>query len=197
MYLMIDNEDSFVYNLVSYLEEAQIDVMVILEKEMNDDFFKEIRELYNEKKLKGVIISPGPGGPSDKRNVLRFLEEFHKKIPILGVCLGHEIIAYFMGASIIKNTKPKFGKVEEIIHDGTRLFKNLPKRFNVTRYHSLIIDNTAVPEDIIITAKTNSDEIMGIELINQDVFGVQFHPEALLTEYGHEIIENFIEICEQ
>ena len=196
MYLMIDNEDSFVYNLVSYLEQAKMDVLVILEKEMNDEFFEKIKILYEEKILKGAIISPGPGGPSDKTNAIRFLEEYYKKIPVLGVCLGHEIIAYFMGASIIKNTKPKFGKVEEIKHDGSKLFKNLPNTFNVTRYHSLIVDNKSIPEDIIITAKTNSDEIMGIELKNQSVFGVQFHPEALLTEYGHEMIANFIDICE-
>lgn len=185
MFLMIDNYDSFVYNLVQYLKEINEDVVVF----RNDSLT--IEDIYNLKP-EGIIISPGPKSPKDSGIVLEVIEEFKGKIPILGVCLGHQAIGYAFKGNIIKGEKPVHGKVHYINHNNKGVFKDLKNPLKVTRYHSLIIEKESLPKDLEITATTEDGVIMGIKHKKYEIEGVQFHPEAYLTECGHALLQNFI-----
>ncbi|MDB0441592.1 anthranilate synthase component II [Clostridioides difficile] len=185
MILMIDNYDSFVYNLVQYIEELGETVIV---KRNNEITLRDIEELNPEV----IVLSPGPCSPKEAGICIDVVEYFKGKKPILGICLGHQTIGHVFGGSIIKAQQPVHGKVYSINHVNKGVFNGLKNPLNVTRYHSLIIDSNTVPEELEVTATTNKGEIMGIRHKKYLIEGVQFHPEAILSEYGHEMLRNFI-----
>lgn len=185
MILMIDNYDSFVYNLVQFLGELGEEIIV----KRNDEItIKEIEELDPEI----IVISPGPCSPKEAGISIDVVKYFKDKKPILGICLGHQTIGYVFGANIIKANQPVHGKVHPITHSSKGVFKELNNPLNVTRYHSLIIEKNTLPDELEITALTNEDEIMGVRHKKYTIEGVQFHPEAILSEQGHDILRNFI-----
>ena len=188
MLLMIDNYDSFVYNLVRYFEEIGENVEVVRNDKIN-------LNLIDNNKYLGIIISPGPKNPKEAGLCLDIIDKFKGKIPILGICLGHQCIGYYFGAKIIKGEKPMHGKISEITHNNKGVFYNAKNPLKVTRYHSLIIEKDKLPEELEITAETSDEVIMGIRHNKLPIYGVQFHPEAELTEEGHKILENFILEC--
>ena len=188
MLLMIDNYDSFVYNLVRYFEEIGETVEVVRNDKIN-------MHMIDCSKYLGIIISPGPKNPREAGLSLDIIDKFKGKIPILGICLGHQCIGHYFGAKIIKGEKPMHGKISEIIHDNKDLFHGVKNPLKVTRYHSLIIEKEKLPEILEITAETSDEVIMGIKHNKLPIYGVQFHPEAELTEDGHKILENFILEC--
>lgn len=191
MYLMINNYDSFVYNLVSYLNELGEVVKVVKNDEIT------VKEIEKMKDLKGIIISPGPKSPKNCGVSGDIVRKLKGKIPILGVCLGHQIIGYEFGAIIEKGSKPMHGKVSSIVNTGKNLFQNLPQRYNVTRYHSLIINENTIPSNLTIDAVAEDGVIMAVSNKENAIYGVQFHPEAVLTEYGHELLKNYIILCQE
>lgn len=188
MILMIDNYDSFVYNLVRYVKELGEEVEVCKNDKLD---LKNI----NLSKYKGIIISPGPKSPDDAGICLDVIDNFKEKIPILGICLGHQCIGSYFGAKIIKGESPVHGKLSLVKHNSKDLFYKIKNPITVTRYHSLIIDSKTLPSDLEVTAVTEDGVIMGIKHKKYDAFGVQFHPEAELTEQGHMLLNNFLRIC--
>jgi anthranilate synthase/aminodeoxychorismate synthase-like glutamine amidotransferase len=185
MYLLIDNYDSFTYNLHHYFEEQGIKVLV----KRNDKItINEIKKTNPEK----IIISPGPKNPTDCGISCDVIKHFMKKIPILGVCLGNQCIAYVFGSKIVQSKKIMHGKTSLIYHDNSDLFKGIPSPFLAARYHSLIVKD--VPDSLIVTSKTKDDTIMGLKHKAYPLWGIQFHPESFMTQYGKRIIKNFINI---
>lgn len=190
MFLMIDNYDSFVYNLVRYVKELSEEIIV----RRNDEItLEEIRRMKPE----GIIISPGPKRPEDAGISLDIVTELAQEIPILGICLGHQVIGHVYGARIVEGSEPVHGKVFRIQHHGKGLYRNLSLPFDATRYHSLVVDSASVPDCLKVTSRTEDGVIMGIAHKEYPVEGVQFHPEAELTEYGHELLRNFVRRCRQ
>lgn len=190
MILMIDNYDSFTYNLVRYFEELNEKVIVYRNDKINN-------KIINELKPSGIVISPGPKAPKDAKEVLDIIDSFKGKVPILGICLGHQCIGEYFKGNIVKGSKPVHGKISKITNTEEGIFKGLPSEFNVTRYHSLIIDKDTFPKELKITAETDDGVIMGIEHRDMKIYGVQYHPEAVLTEEGHSLLNNFIKICKE
>lgn len=190
MILMIDNYDSFTYNLVRYFEELNEKVIVYRNDKINN-------KIINELKPSGIVISPGPKAPKDAKEVLEVIDSFKGKVPILGICLGHQCIGEYFKGNIVKGVRPIHGKISRITNTGEGIFKGLPSEFNVTRYHSLIIDKETLPKELKITAQTDDGVIMGIEHRHMKIYGVQYHPEAVLTEEGHSLLNNFIKICKE
>ncbi|WMJ82394.1 aminodeoxychorismate/anthranilate synthase component II [Clostridium sp. MB40-C1] len=188
MILMIDNYDSFVYNLVRYLEELGEKVCVYRNDKIT---IKDIEKISPE----GIIISPGPKDPKDTGSSVEIIKKYKGKIPILGICLGHQAIGYAFGGNIVKGNKPMHGKISEVFHNGKGVFENIKNPLKVTRYHSLIVDKDSLPKCFSITCETKDGVIMGIMHKEYDIEGVQFHPEAELTEEGHKILKNFIKRC--
>ncbi|MBV7273548.1 aminodeoxychorismate/anthranilate synthase component II [Clostridium sp. PL3] len=186
MFLMIDNYDSFVYNLVRYLEELKEDVKVCRNDKLTLD---DIEKMEPE----GIIISPGPKSPEQSGICVDVIRRFSGKIPILGICLGHQSIGYAFNANIIKGKEPVHGKVFEVYHENTGVFKKIKNPVKVTRYHSLIIDKETIPECLRVTCKTSEGVVMGVRHKEYLLEGVQFHPEAELTECGHQMLKNFLE----
>lgn len=185
MFLMIDNYDSFVYNLVRYFEELNENVVVYRNDKIT---ISDIEKMD----LQGIIISPGPKHPKDSGVCLEVIEKFKGIIPILGICLGHQAIGYVFGAKIIKGEEPVHGIVSKVYHEGIGIFKDIKNPINATRYHSLIIQKETLSDCFSITAKTSDGVIMGISHKKYLIEGVQFHPEAELTECGHDLLKNFI-----
>ena len=185
MFLMLDNYDSFVYNLVRYFEELNEKVCVYRNDKIT---IEEIKTLNPE----GIIISPGPKSPKEAGISLQIIEEFKGKIPILGICLGHQVIAQYFGGRIIKGVEPVHGKVSEVFHNGEGVFKGVKNPFKATRYHSLVVEPSTLPHILGVTAQTKDGVIMAVKHNEYHIEGVQFHPEAELSEYGHEILKNFI-----
>jgi len=183
--LMIDNYDSFTYNIVQYLGELGARVKVVRSKEVDMDSLIKISPPK-------VIISPGPGWPEEAGVSIEAIIYFSGKCPILGVCLGHQCIGQAFGAKIRHAKRIMYGKVSSIKHNGKGLFKGVPQAFKATRYHSLVIDERTLPKEFRVSAKSEDNEIMAIEHKKLPVFGVQFHPESILTEYGKKILENFL-----
>ncbi len=185
---MIDNYDSFVYNLVRYFQELEEDVYTV----RNDKIT--ISDIENLKPM-GIIISPGPKSPLESGICLEILEHFKGKIPILGICLGHQCIGHFFGGSVVKGKEPVHGKLSSVTHDNKGIFKGIPNLFTVTRYHSLIVEKDNISEDLEISAVTSDGVVMGVRHKKYLIEGVQFHPEAELTEHGHQLLKNFIDLC--
>lgn len=183
---LIDNYDSFTYNIYQYLGKLGVDVVVL----RNDKFTFEEFEKMN---FDGVVISPGPSRPENAGLTVNFIQNYAGKIPILGICLGHQAIGYAFGAKIIRAKKVMHGKTSEIYHDGKTIFYRLKNPFIATRYHSLLVDKNTLPQEFEISAWTIDDEIMGIRHKKFFLEGVQFHPESILTEDGILIFKNFIE----
>lgn len=190
MLLMIDNYDSFVYNLVRYFNELGEELVIYRNDEITIDKIKEMN-------ISGIVISPGPKNPKEAGISLEILEKLKGVKPILGICLGHQCIGEYFGGEIIKGEKPMHGKISEVTHSGEGIFKEVKNPLKVTRYHSLEINRENSPKDLIVTAKTKDGVIMGVSHKNYPVYGVQFHPEAELTEDGHKILNNFLSICKE
>ncbi len=187
MVLVIDNYDSFTYNLVQYLQELGQKVTVF----RNDKITLEgIRELKPER----ILISPGPGGPPDAGISCAVIREFAGTIPLLGVCLGHQCIGFSFGGRIRIARKIMHGKTSLIYHNKRDLFLKLPNPFEATRYHSLLVENRGLPDCLEITAWTKDREIMGLRHVKFPVWGVQFHPESILTRAGKDLLANFIRL---
>ncbi len=189
MILMIDNYDSFTYNIVQYCLELGADLKVIRNDELS---VEEIKKLNPEK----IILSPGPATPNEAGVCLEVIEKFQDTTPILGICLGHQSIAQVFGGEVIKAPKMMHGKTSEIkILCEDTLFKGLPHKMTETRYHSLTVNKENLPSEIIVTSKSlDDDEIMSLKIKNKDIYGVQFHPESIMSQYGHEILDNFLKI---
>ena len=183
--LLIDNYDSFTYNLYHYISNFEKNVDVIRNDKIDGKSI--LKKKYNK-----IVISPGPGNPSDAGNCLKIVKEVHTKIPILGVCLGHQIIGQVFGGKIIKAKNLMHGKTSKIKHNKKGLFKNIPINFEATRYHSLIVDRKSLPKNLIITAETRNNTIMGLMHKDYDIHGFQFHPESISTKVGMKLIKNFI-----
>lgn len=192
MYLMIDNYDSFVYNLARYLEELGETVKLV----RNDKITAEdTQKLLAQGQLEGIILSPGPKSPRDCGNCKEVLLRMAGRVPVLGVCLGHQIIGHVFGAAVEKGKRPMHGKVSKVITNGSGLFGGLPRQYNVTRYHSLVVSDRNFPGKLQVDARTEDNVIMAISHKEMPIYGVQFHPEAVLTEYGHELLENYTKLC--
>lgn len=189
MYLMIDNYDSFVYNLKAYLQELGRDILVRRSDELTLDDIQAMQP-------QGIILSPGPKRPWDAQLCVDTVRRFGGKVPLLGVCLGHQVLGHCAGAVVEKGTRPMHGKVTRVRHNGTGLFAGLPREFNVTRYHSLVVRQDTLPEDYQVDCVAADGAVMGLSHCTLPLFGVQFHPEAVLTEYGHELLENFCRMAE-
>ncbi len=183
MILLIDNYDSFTYNLYQLIESLGEETKVVKNDEID---IKEIKKLKPSK----IIISPGPGSPKNSGISKKVIETFYKEIPILGVCLGHQCIGEIFGSNVIHAKKMMHGKTSKIYHDKKSIFKNIQNPFSGARYHSLIVNKT--PKDFILTAWTLEGEIMGVKHKNYKLFGVQFHPESFMTDQGVKIMKNFL-----
>ncbi len=184
--ILIDNYDSFTFNLFHYISSLNINVDVVRNDEISH---KEIIK----NKYKAIVISPGPGNPDQSGNCINIVKKLYKKIPILGVCLGHQIIGQVFGSKIIQAKKLMHGKVSKIKSKKIGILKRLPNTFDATRYHSLIIDKKTLSKDLEITAETTDGLIMGVKHKKYNVHGVQFHPESIKTKIGIKILKNFIE----
>ena len=188
MILMIDNYDSFTYNIVQYCKELGADLKIIRNDEMS---VKEIERLSPEK----IIISPGPASPHEAGVTLEVIEYFQDKLPILGICLGHQSIAQVFGGDVVRAKNMMHGKTSKIKHSACSIFESLPEEFTATRYHSLIVDKNTLPSTIEPTAYSmDDDEIMALQIKDKDIYGVQFHPESIMSEFGHEILGNFLKL---
>lgn len=188
MILMIDNYDSFTYNLVHYLGELGEKVLVF----RNDKITIEDAGKLNPDM---VVISPGPCTPKEAGISVDLIKEFAGRIPILGVCLGHQSIGYAFGGNIVRAKRLLHGKTSQIYHDGKRIYEGVPTPFEATRYHSLLVEGSSLPDELEVTAWTNEDEIMGIRHKEYLIEGVQFHPESILTKHGKDLLRNFIRIA--
>ena len=187
MILIIDNYDSFTYNLYQYVGEIYKDVKVI----RNDKFtIKELKKLP----LKGIIISPGPGRPENAGLSIEVIRSFEGKLPIMGICLGHQAIGQAYGGNVISAPEIKHGKTSIINHNGVDLFKDLKDNLKIMRYHSLIVEKSTLPKNLEITAQTKDGLIMAIKHKEFQTYGLQFHPESIFTEGGKMIIKNFVEV---
>ncbi|KNF09206.1 bifunctional protein TrpGD [Gottschalkia purinilytica] len=186
MILMIDNYDSFTFNLVQYLQGLNEEVLVYRNDEITID---NIRKLSPDM----IVLSPGPCTPNEAGVCIDVVKEFKGEIPILGICLGHQTIGQVFGGNVIKALEPVHGKVYPINHTDKGVFKGLNNPLNVTRYHSLVVDRKTLPDCLEITSETNEGEIMGFKHKTYMLEGVQFHPEAILTEQGMELLDNFLQ----
>jgi anthranilate synthase component 2 len=191
MLLMIDNYDSFTYNLVQYLGELGVEVRVVRNDELT---VGEVADLVPER----IVISPGPCTPSEAGISVPLIQALGGKVPILGVCLGHQSIGQAFGGHVVKARRVMHGKTSPVYHRGQGVFTGLPSPFEATRYHSLVIQSETLPDCMEVTAWTqdidgNPDEIMGVRHRSLPIQGVQFHPESILTRHGHDLLRNFIE----
>ena len=185
MILVIDNYDSFTYNLVQYLGELGADVVV----ERNDAVtVDDVRRIAPG----GVLISPGPGRPEEAGISLDLIASLGATTPVFGVCLGHQSIAQHFGATVVRAERLMHGRTSPILHEGAGVFEGLPNPLTATRYHSLIVQRDTIPDELEITAWTDQDEVMGLRHTTLPIEGVQFHPESFLTDHGHELLRNWV-----
>ena len=185
--ILIDNYDSFTFNLYHYLSSLKVKVDVIRNDQITSNEI--LKRKYNK-----IVISPGPGNPNQSGNCLKIVKSLYKKIPILGVCLGHQIIGQVFGSKVVQAKKLMHGKTSKILSKKVGILRNLPKSFEATRYHSLIIDKKSLSKHLEITAESKDGLIMGVQHKKYDVHGVQFHPESIKTILGIKILKNFIKI---
>ena len=183
--LLIDNYDSFTFNLYHYISSLKVKVDVVRNDKINS--IEILRKKYNR-----IVISPGPGNPNQSGNCINILKTLHKELPFLGVCLGHQIIGQVFGSKIVQAKKLMHGKTSVINSKKIGILKNLPKTFEATRYHSLIIDKKTLSNQLEITAETDDGIIMGVQHKKYNIHGVQFHPESIKTRIGIKILKNFI-----
>ena len=182
---LLDNYDSFTYNLLHYIAELGKEVIV----KRNDAIaVQEVLDLKPE----GIVISPGPGTPDDSGICLELVKQASGKLPLLGVCLGHQTIGQVFGGKVIRAEKAMHGKISKIVHNGKGVFKGLPTPFNATRYHSLIVEKASLPDCLEVTAETEDGIIMGLQHKTLSVHGVQFHPESIASEHGKALLKNFV-----
>jgi anthranilate synthase component 2 len=187
MLLMLDNYDSFTYNLVQYFGELGEDVQVWRNDQITVD---QVQALNPDL----ICVSPGPCSPNEAGISVPLIKHFAGKVPILGVCLGHQSIGAAFGGKIVRAKELMHGKTSEITHQGSDVFASLPSPYTVTRYHSLAIERATLPDCLVITAQTADGEIMGIRHRELPIYGVQFHPESILTEHGHALLKNFLQL---
>jgi len=185
MIVVIDNYDSFTYNLVQYLGELGVEVRVFRNDEISTAEVEALRPTH-------IVLSPGPCTPNEAGITLPLIERLAGKVPILGVCLGHQAIGQAFGGKVVRARQVMHGKTSSIRHDGLGVFSQIENHFRATRYHSLVVERESLPGELIITAEAEDGEIMGLRHRSLPVEGVQFHPEALLTEHGHKLLQNFI-----
>ncbi len=185
--ILIDNYDSFTFNLYHYLSSLKVKVDVIRNDQITSNEI--LKRKYNK-----IVISPGPGNPNQSGNCLKIVKSLYKKIPILGVCLGHQIIGQVFGSKVVQAKKLMHGKTSKILSKKVGILRNLPKSFEATRYHSLIIDKKSLSKHLEITAESKEGLIMGVQHKEYNVHGVQFHPESIKTKLGIRILKNFIKI---
>lgn len=190
MFLMIDNYDSFVYNLAAYFRELDADLEILSAADL-----EERRAELDLTAYEGLIISPGPKRPEDATVSLDLFQLAQGKLPILGICLGHQVIAYASGAQVARAPRPQHGKLHSLRHEDRGLFEGLPQAFQVTRYHSLCVDPASLPAELKAGAWTEDGCLMALANPDACIYGVQFHPEAVLTDYGHEILTRFIQLA--
>ena len=183
--LLIDNYDSFTYNLFHYISKIRKNVEVVRNDKIDG-------EAVLRKKYDKIVISPGPGNPDQSGNCIKIVKKVYKKIPILGVCLGHQIIGQVFGGKIINAKNLMHGKTSKISHIKKGLFKNIQNNFEATRYHSLVVDRKKFPKKLLITAETKNKTIMGLMHKEYDIHGFQFHPESISTKVGMKLIKNFL-----
>ncbi len=188
MYILIDNYDSFTYNLYHYLMELDADVQVFRNDEKT---VSEIIELQPE----GIILSPGPCTPNEAGICLDLIQAVKETTPIFGVCLGHQSIGQLFGGKVVRAPYVMHGKTSPILHQGTSVFKDIESPFTATRYHSLIVDRDSLPDCLEITAESEDGLIMGLAHKDYDIHGVQFHPESIASDCGHALLNNFLDIC--
>ncbi|MBD3263549.1 MAG: anthranilate/aminodeoxychorismate synthase component II [Candidatus Omnitrophica bacterium] len=185
--LVIDNYDSFTYNLVQYLQELGVETVCYRNDKLTLSDAAKMR-------INRIVISPGPGRPKDAGISCSLIEKFYKKIPILGVCLGHQCIGSLFGAKIIKASEIMHGKISQVYHNRKDIFKGIKNPFEATRYHSLVIDKKTLPSNMELTAWTKEEVIMGVKEKKYPLFGVQFHPESIMTHEGKKLLKNFLNI---
>ena len=185
MIIVIDNYDSFTYNLVQYLGELGAAVRVFRNDEITVSDLQDLQPSH-------IVLSPGPCTPNEAGVTLPLIERLAGKLPILGVCLGHQAIGQAFGGKVVRAKKVMHGKVSRIRHDGLGVFSQIENNFTATRYHSLVVERASLPGELTITAESEDGEIMGLRHRRLALEGVQFHPEALLTEHGHKMLQNFI-----
>ncbi|MBK6750630.1 MAG: aminodeoxychorismate/anthranilate synthase component II [Pyrinomonadaceae bacterium] len=188
MLLVIDNYDSFTYNLVQYLGELGAEMLIVRNDEVTID------QIEHDVKPDRILISPGPGSPDTAGISLSVIERFANKLPILGVCLGHQAIGQHFGGRVKWAPEPVHGKPVEILHDGKTIFRDLPSPFRAGRYHSLIVERNTLPECLEISAESPDGLVMGLRHRELPIEGVQFHPESILTEHGRKLLQNFLEL---
>jgi anthranilate synthase/aminodeoxychorismate synthase-like glutamine amidotransferase len=188
MLLLIDNYDSFVHNLARYVEELGVETHVVRNDALS---VTAVQQLAPE----AIILSPGPCSPAEAGICMEIVQQLGASVPLLGVCLGHQAIAAALGGQVIRSPVPQHGRASRIRHNGSRLFQGCPSEFQVGRYHSLLVDEATLPAELTVTARTVTDNlIMALEHRNWPVWGVQFHPESVLTEQGHRLLANFLKL---
>jgi len=183
--LVVDNYDSFVYNLVQYLGELGSEPLVV----RNDTH--SVDELM-QMECDAILISPGPGRPEEAGVTCELIRTAAGRVPLLGVCLGHQAIGHVFGASVVRAPELRHGKTSHITHDGAGVFASLPSPLEVTRYHSLVIDTASLPSDLVVTATASDGTVMGVRHRKYEIEGLQFHPESILTQHGHTMLQNFL-----
>lgn len=188
MILVLDNYDSFVYNLARYIRQLTSEPVEVIRNDLLPPRF------CQENDVKAIVISPGPCGPTEANLALDLVAEQQARIPMLGVCLGHQIIAQAFGCQVVRSDDPRHGKSSQIVHDGSQLFAGVPCPFQVGRYHSLIVDRDTLDDAFRVSAWTVDNTIMAIEHWELPLFGVQFHPESVLTEHGYRLLHNFLSV---
>lgn len=187
MILILDNYDSFVFNLARYFEELGETIAVY----RNDALAcEDIARLSPD----ALLLSPGPGRPEDAGILVKAIRQFSGQIPVLGICLGHQAIGEAFGATVTRAKEPMHGRASQLHHDGTGIFRGLPSPFAIGRYHSLIVDPATIPQELEVTACSSKREIMALSHRTDPTYGLQFHPESILTEHGHQLLKNFLEL---
>lgn len=188
MLLIIDNYDSFTFNLVHYFQELGAETLVVRNDAMS-------AAEATASGASGIVISPGPGRPADAGMCPELIKSIPADLPLLGVCLGHQGIGEAFGGKIVQAKSIMHGKTSPITHDGSGVFAGLPSPFEVTRYHSLAVDAASLSDEIVVNARTDDGEIMGLRHRDRPIHGVQFHPESIASQYGHEVLANFLSLC--
>jgi len=187
MLLIIDNYDSFTYNLVQYFGELKAEILVKRNDEITPDEVAELKPTH-------IVISPGPGTPDQAGVSNELIQRFGPSTPLLGVCLGHQCIGQVFGGQVVRAERLMHGKTSPVFHDSKNVFKGLPNPFDATRYHSLIVKRDTLPSCLKITAETAEEEIMGLRHESYPIYGVQFHPESILTKEGKNLLKNFLSL---